>query len=80
MASPPESASGGVFLISQLGKKKTRNLRTHKHLNTTRGHAKCCKNVCSFHFAYFNLSRKPQVVLGPFVPALASPVSLNEPG
>lgn len=72
--------STGVFLISQfVGEKNI--LQTNKPLTTIRGHAKCCMNACSsFLFAHFNLSRKPQDVLGPFFPALASPVSLNEPG
>lgn len=68
------------FSYLNLWKKKKKILRTHKPLTTTRGHAKCCKNVCSFLFAYFNPSRKPQVVLGPFFPALTSPVSLKKPG
>lgn len=73
-------SGNSVFLIFQ-SVKKQQILQTHKPLTTTWGHAKCCKNDCSsFLFAYFNPSCKPQVVLGPFFPALASPVSLNEPG
>lgn len=62
-------------------KKQKQNLRTYKPLTTTRGQAKCCKNDCfSFLVANFKPSRKPQVVLGAFFLALASPVSPNEPG